>query len=176
MNYHEFEDRIRRLVASASEKARYQFAQDTIKLLRRSGAETLSELLPQDSQELVNDIITKLDVESTVDLKKKLKRLISVRVAEHVDGDPSEFDKIEPLDGHEIHPDITELLCAVDNWLEYRATRNPYFIERIAINMVNSLDYYIGGDSGEYSTDNFLGEPAMREEFHRQEHFLGGHE
>jgi hypothetical protein len=40
--------------------------------------------------------------------------------------------------------------------------------------MVNMLDYHIGGDSGKYSTDNMLGARAMREEYHRQEHFLAG--
>jgi hypothetical protein len=157
VNYYEFEARIKRLVSSASESARFRFAHDTILLLHRSAAALLSEEMTEDDRRLLHDILAKIDIQSTLELKEKLGPL---------------HDAMCVARALEAHPDITELLGAIHNWLEYRATRNPHFIERMAVNMVNSLDYYIGGDSGAYSTDNILAAAEMREEFHRQEHFL----
>ncbi|MBI2805749.1 MAG: hypothetical protein HYX68_12285 [Planctomycetes bacterium] len=158
MDYFQFEERIKQLVSSASEAARYRFGRDTIRLLHRAAWDTFWEEFSDEARPLLADILADIDIQSTDELKEKVKRLRN-----SMEIDPDDFI-----------PEITDLLNAIDNWLAYRATRNPRFIERIAIDMVNSLDYYIGGDTGEYSTDNMLGAPEMREEFHRQAHFLAG--
>lgn len=152
MDYFQFEARIKRLAFAASEKARFRFAQDTLLLMHRAAAETLAHEFTPERQQVVAEILATVNVESTADLKAKLDSLGAVGFC----------------------PDVTDLLSAVGNWLDYRATRNPEFIFRIAVDIVNMLDYHIGGDSGKYSTDNMLGARAMREEYHRQGHFLAG--
>jgi hypothetical protein len=74
------------------------------------------------------------------------------------------------------HPDITEWMCAVANWVAYLTSGDPSAVARLAINMVNSIDYAIGGDTDEYSTRNMLGSPMMQAEYERQERLLvAGH-
>jgi hypothetical protein len=152
VNYFLFEARIKRLAFAASEKARFRFAQDTLLLLHRAAAETIARAFTLERQQLVAEILANVNVESTADLKAKLDQLGVLGFC----------------------PYVTDLLSAIGNWLDYRATRNPEFILRVAVDMVNMLDDHIGGDSGKYSTDNMLGAKAMREEYHRQGHFLAG--
>jgi hypothetical protein len=141
---------MKRLAFAASERARFRFAQDTLLLLHRAAAESLAGELTPEQHRLATNVLAKVNIESTDDLKAKLAQLGGI-------GDC---------------PYVTDFLSAVGNWLDYRATRNPEFIFRMAVDMVNMLDYHIGGDSGKYSTDNMLGAKAMREEYHRQAHFL----
>lgn len=61
---------------------------------------------------------------------------------------------------------------AVDSWADYRLTSHPVYIAHIAINMVNAVDYDIGGDTAEYSVDNMLGAPEMVAEYNRQRRML----
>ena len=74
----------------------------------------------------------------------------------------------DPVRAIEFNPKVTELVCAVDNWADYRITNDPVCVGHIAINMVNAVDYEIGGETGDYSIQNMLGAPEMLEEHHRQ--------
>lgn len=152
MDYFQFEARIKRLAFAASEGARFRFAQDTLLLLHRAAAEALAREFTKERRGLLTAILANINVQATSEPKANLEQVSAV----------------------EFRPYVTDLLSAVGNWLDYRATRNPEFIFRIAVDMVNMLDYHIGGDSGKYSTDNMLGAKAMREEYHRQGHFLRG--
>lgn len=69
----------------------------------------------------------------------------------------------------EFDPDITELLCAIDNLLNYAVARDPQFISKIAINMLNCIDYAVSG-----LPEDILVEPTMREEHERQKRLLTG--
>ena len=131
---------------------RFRFAQDTLLLLHRAAAGSLAGELTLEQRQLAANIFAKLNIDSTDELKTKLAQLGAV--------------------GN--RPYVTDFLSAVANWLDYRATKNPDFIFRMAVDMVNMLDYHIGGDSSGYSTDNMLGAKAMCEEYHRQAHFLAG--
>jgi hypothetical protein len=72
----------------------------------------------------------------------------------------------------EFHPALTELLCAVDSFIQYRRDGEPSHVADIARNAVNNVDYHIGGDSGDYSIENMLGSPLMVAEFERMQRLL----
>ncbi len=119
-------------------------------LLRRAAAKPLARKLTLEQQGLVEKLLAKVNIASTDECKTMLDDIGVIRSS----------------------PYVADLFSAVGNRLDYRATRNPEFIFLMAVDMVNMLDYHIGGDSGRYSTDNMLGAKAMREEYHRQAHFL----
>jgi hypothetical protein len=160
VRYSDFEYRIKQMALSSSGTARHQFAFDTIERLCQSAQQAIINELTNVEQCLLAEILLSLETIPAVRVKRKLQELC----------DSMERDPVRAM---EFHCDITELLCAIDNWLDYRSTADPLFIAGLAINMVNSIDHLIGGAMGEYSIDNIRGAPQMREEFERQKRLLG---
>ena len=78
----------------------------------------------------------------------------------------------DPIRAIEFNPKVTELVCAAGSWADYRITNDPVHVAHIAINMVNVVDYEIGDQASEYSTENMLGAPEMVAEHDRQQRML----
>jgi hypothetical protein len=159
MTYNEFEQEIMRMAASATEEARIRFARETITLLRSAAAPALATELSASEQELLSEIVAFAERGSAEGLRPKLKQLTDQLCS----------DEVRAV---EFHPDVTELLCAIDNLIAYSEMRDPRCIGRVAINMVNSIDHAIGGDSNEYSIGNMLAAEPMRREYERQKSLL----
>jgi hypothetical protein len=159
MRYAEFEVNIEKLAAAATPERRRRFALDTIGLLYQAAdaparGELNGEELRQFAALMEGVEISPPDVLAGVlaSLNESMCR--------------------DPVRAIEFHPDITELLCAIDHWIGYRRSGDPHRIAGLAINRVNSVDYAIGGDVGEYSTDNMLGAAKMVAEVQRQQRLL----
>ena len=159
MRYADFERQIMEMAISASEVARRGFAIDTIVRLHQSASDAIRNEYTEPERSLLASILDGLESTSADVLKLKLKQLT----------ESLERDSVRAI---EFRPDVTELLCAIDSWLDYRLSCDPHFIGAIAINMVNSIDYAIGGEIGDYSINNVFGAPAMVAEHQRQERML----
>jgi hypothetical protein len=159
MRYAEFEQSIERTVAAASADACRRFALDTIRLLHGQVESATRAELTSEEQQWLSSLIVGVEAESPGDLASTLEAL-------------NESMCHDPVRAIEFHPGISELLCAIDNWIGYRRTAEPRLIAGVAINMVNALDYAIRGDVGEYSIDNMLGATEMVAEFQRQQRLL----
>jgi hypothetical protein len=157
MDYVEYETWIEALAAKSARAARRRFAHDTIHRLHEAADLELEEQISGDELALIGEILEHLDDDDVPHLEEGLQ-LLRRSMAD------DEFSSHDPK--------IAELLGAIDNWLEYRVTGNPCFIARLAINMINQIDHRLGGDGPDYSIDNMEGAAEMREEFHRQRHFL----
>jgi hypothetical protein len=163
MRYGDFEKLIHRMAVSASEPARSSFALDTIDRLHASTLDAIRDEFTEAERLRLNEILEGLDRQPAVLLKQKLKELNDILCR-------------DPIRAIEFNPKSTELLCAIDNWLDYRITRDPECVGHIAINMVNVVDYEIGEAVGDYSTENMLGAPEMVAEHQRQQRMLAGPE
>jgi len=161
MRYSDLENCIKEIAASSSETARHHFAHDTIRRLHQSAVEAISKELTDSERRLLTELLAGLDSQPAEGLKAKLNDLTDSMCR-------------DPVRAIEFHADITELLCAIDSWIDYRRTADAEHIFGIAIAMVNSVDYAIGGDTADYSVKNMLGASEMREEFERQQHLLMG--
>lgn len=159
MKYAEFEQQIRHMVTAASEAARRAFSLDTIGLLYQSAKKAIDKDFTMDERRLLSQLLSGLEIVPTPELKRKLNQLVESQCR----------DSVRAI-GY--HRDATELICAIDSWLEYQLTRDPACVARLAICMVNSVDYAIGGDEAEYSVNNMLGSPAMVAEYQRQQRLL----
>jgi hypothetical protein len=159
MRYAEFEERIEQIAAAASDEARRRFALDTIGLLHQSAQEPARRELTTEEQRLLSTLLQGVEVRLPDELAGALDELNNSMC-------------LDPVRAIEFHPDITELLCAIDNWIEYRRSGDPRHIARLGINRVNSVDYAIGGDIGEYSVNNMRGASEMVAEFQRQQRLL----
>jgi hypothetical protein len=159
MRYAELEQRIEEMAAAASEDARRCFALDTIRLLKQAAEQPSREELTVEEQRLLSTLLNGLESQPDADLAATLEQLNASMCR-------------DPVRAIEFHPSITELLCAIDNWLGYRRSGDPHRIADVAINAVNHVDYVIGGDARGYSISNMLGAPEMVAEFHRQRRLL----
>jgi hypothetical protein len=161
MTYNHFEREIMHMVASATNASRLRFALDTIGLLGRSAEAAIEAQMSEAERGALAEIMAGVETGSAGGLRPKLEELTNSLCK----------DEVRAI---EFHPDITELLCALDSFLEYADTKDPKLIGRIALNMVNSIDHAIVGDSKGYSIDNMMGANEMRNEYERQKALLVG--
>jgi hypothetical protein len=159
MHYAEFKASIERMAATATPEARRHFALDTIRLLYQSADAPAREQLTDEEQRLLSALMEGVEARPPDELAGVLEAL------------NGSMDR-DPVRAVEFHPDITELLCAIDHWIGYRRSGNPHLIACLAVNRVDSVDYAIGGDVGAYSVKNMLGAPEMVAEAHRQQRLL----
>lgn len=161
MTYKEFERRIQGMAAAATDADRLCFSRDTIGLLHSSAHQALSTELTEAEREVLSEILVGVESGALNGLRPKLKALTDSLCS----------DEVRAI---EFHPYITELLCAIDNLLGYSETKDSDYIRRLAVNMVNSIDHAIGGDSAAYSINNIMGAEQMRVEHERQKRLLIG--
>jgi hypothetical protein len=160
MRYSDFEKHIHECAATASDSSRRIFALDTLARLHASAADALVAELTPEEYHLAAYLNRNAAHDDPRALTEKLITLDAMMTA-------------DPVRAIEFHPDITEWMCALDHWIAYLTSGDSSAIARLAINMVNSIDYAIGGDTEEYSGENMLGAPAMRDEYERQRRLLG---
>jgi hypothetical protein len=156
LRYSEFEKEIRSMATAATHDARLGFARDTIRLLHQSVATAISQELTETEQRLLDRVLAGIQADSFPESRAAFEEL---------DQSTCEDD----VRAIELHPDLTELLCVIDNLLAYVVARDPQLIARIAINMVNCIDYAIDG-----LPENIMAAPQMQDEFKRQQRLLGG--
>jgi hypothetical protein len=159
MRYVDFEMLIQQMAASASDTVRRLFAFDTIARLHASAESAIREEFTESERLLLAEIVAGLERLPAAVLKRKVQEL-----------DDSQCR--DPIRAIEFNPKVTELVCALDNWADYRINSDPLCIGHLAINMVNGVDYDIGGHTGAYSTENMLGAPEMVAEHYRQKRLL----
>lgn len=158
MRYKDFEKRIKEMVAAASDDARRRFALDTIRLLYESAKAPAKEDLTPIEHELVAELVNGANSRPVDELQTILEQL----------SQSTSHDEVRAI---EIHADIVELMCGIDNWIAYRRAGDPQSIFGLAINRVNSVDFAVGGDS---DIENFFAVPEMSAEFERQKNLLLG--
>jgi hypothetical protein len=161
MTYRELEEKIMEMAASATDAARLRFARETVGLLRNVADHAIATELTEAEQKMLALILADVASGSMDGLNSKLKQL----------NDSMCRDEIRAI---EFDSDITELLCAIDNLLAYFAASDPEYVGKIGINMVNSIDNAIGGDSESYSIHEMMGAEEMRREYERQRTLLVG--
>jgi hypothetical protein len=159
LRYADMEKQIKALVNAASEAARTAFALDSIKRLHFLAKEPIATEFPEPDRQLLTEILAGVEDRPVHELKRQLAEL---------NGSQGR----DPARSIELPPSATELLGAIDCWLNYRDTGRSRFVVQIALHVVNSVDYALGGDVGHYSIDNMLGAPEMVEECERQQRIL----
>jgi len=159
MRYSDFEKLIHNMAAAASESARKAFAVDTINRLYASAERAIHDEFTESERLLLREIVAGLESLPAAVLKGKVREL-----------DDSQCR--DPIRAIEFNPKVTELVCAANSWADYRITNDPVHVAHIAINMVNVVDYEIGDQASEYSTENMLGAPEMVAEHDRQQRML----
>ena len=156
--YRELEQMIHRMTASATEAARRAFALDTIARLKDATADAVDQEFTEPERGLLSEILATLEGDPAI-VRQKLDTLLELQ---------SE-DQVRSI---EFRPDVTELLGATYGWLDYRLTSDPAHIARIAINMVNAINYALDEADSASSVDDMLGPPQMREEHERRQRLL----
>ena len=159
MRYEEFKNRIDQMAAPATPAARCRFAVETIRLLRLRVEKEIQKELTEEERKSLSALLTGFETESPDQLAQTLNALVESITR----------DDVRAI---EFHPTITELLCAFDNWINYRRSPNPKWIANMAIDLVNVVDYEIGGNAESYSVRNILGAPEMVAELERQKRIL----
>jgi hypothetical protein len=163
MRYADFEKLIHGMAASASQTARRSFALDTLNRLHACCQKAIREEFTEAERARLHEILAGLEQQPAPELKQKLLELNDILCR-------------DPVRSIEFNPKTTQLLCAIDNWIDYLTTRDPQCVSNIAINMVNAVDCEIDRPIAEYSIDNMLGAPEMIAEHQRQQRMLAGHE
>lgn len=159
MRYPEFERRIVQIALAAPAKACHHFAIDTIRQLADSSEDAVKTELSSAERELLNRLLSDLSNGALSELTDAFSSLI----------DSTGKDPVRAI---ELRSDLTQLLCAIDSYIRYRQIGDPHLIAAIAINGINGVDYAIGGDGENYSTDNILGSPRMVAEYERVQRLL----
>jgi hypothetical protein len=160
MTSEELDAGIAELVRNASYTARRAFALETIRLMHQGLVRTIKEEFGEEEQRLLDTLMGHLPDWPVASLAEKLRLL-------------DQSTGADPIRAIEFHPSLTELLGAIESWLHFRNTGKQKHICEIAISRVNMVDYDIGGDIGDYSIFNMLGDSRMDAEYHRiQDHLL----
>src|SRR4030095_2779372 len=100
---------IHRTAVSASESARCAFALDTMGRLHNFAKEAIHEEFTDTERILLTEILANLEREPMQILKQKLQEVNDSLCQ-------------DPIRAIEFNPNVTELLCAIDSWLDYRVT------------------------------------------------------
>ena len=163
MRYADFEKLIYDMVACATASARRAFALDTIGRLHLAAQSAISDEFMESERLLLAEIVAGIESLPAAELKRKVTELNDIQCQ-------------DPVRAIEFNPKTTDFICAIDSWADYRLNNDPAYVARIAISMVNAIDYNIEGNTAEYSTDNMLGAPEMAAEYRRQRRMLIGAE
>lgn len=155
MRFSEFQEEINRMASAATDEARFRFALDTIRLLHQSVKTAITEEMSGPEQALLEQLLNAVYERSFDGLRPKLEALLESMSA-------------DSARAQGFHPDIDEVIASIDNLLDYALLQNPQSIARIAISMVNSIDYSIG----DQSVDNIMAAQEMRDEYERQKRLL----
>lgn len=135
MRYAEFEQHIKLMATLASPESCRRFALDSIRLMHESAESTAEQGLTIKERQLLSALVNGVETLPPEELNAVLAELIQ--------------STNDPVRAEGFHPQLIELLCAIDHWIRYQHSGNPYLIARLAINSVNSVDYAIGGDTKE---------------------------
>lgn len=163
MRYADFKKLIRSMVACATPSARRAFALDTIGRLHTSAQSAISGEFTESERLLLDEIVAGFESLPAAELKRKVAELKDIQCQ-------------DPVRAIEFNPKTTDFICALDSWADYQLTNDSERVARIAISMVNAIDYDLEGFAAGYSIDNMLGAPEMAAEHHRQRRMLIGAE
>src|SRR5215813_228053 len=112
MRYTDFEKLIHKRAADASESARKAFALDTINRLYVSAEHLIRDEFTESERLLLSEIVASLESLPAAVLKEKVR----------------ELDGSHPIRAIEFNPKVTELVCAVDSWADYRISNDPVHV------------------------------------------------
>jgi hypothetical protein len=159
MRYAEFVANIERMAAAATPEACRRFALDTIGLLYRAAEAPAQQELSDEERLRLAALVGGVEASPPDELDGALAALNDSMCR-------------DPVRAIEFHPDLTELLCAIDHWLGYRRSGDPHQIACLAVNRVNSVDYALRGAGAAYSAGDMLGAAEMVAEARRQQRLL----
>ena len=143
----------------ATDSCRRDFALDTIGRLHASASDAFRSELTPDERQMADNLAKHF---ADADPQAQLDTLTRLN-------DSMTEDDVRAI---EFHYDITEWMCALESWFNFRLTNDPSHIASIAINMVNSIDQTLDDDPDGYSINNMLGDPKMVAEYERQQRLL----
>ncbi len=155
MRYQEYEKFIARMAAAASADAQRHFALESLRLLTEFAEPSAQGQLNASEKQLLLSLIEGVEKLTPDVLAEGLIKLSASMCS----------DDIRAI---EFNPDITELTCAIDNWIQFRLSNDPCFIAGIAVNMVNSVAFH----ADRFDIDDMLRLPEMAAEFKRQTRLL----
>ncbi len=158
MNYSEYEEWIEHAAATAAEDSRVSFACETVRALSIEARGAIQNELYPEERALVKAIVDGLEGDPEV-LREKLEEL---EAQLYVDQDR----KVRYI------PSLTEFLCSIAHFLDYRRSANPAYIAAIGLNIINVIDYAVSGQVEGYSIADILVSEDMRAEIDRQERLL----
>jgi hypothetical protein len=161
MRYRDFEKLVHQMAAAASEVARRSFALDTIQRLHATALPVIEVEFTESERLRLEEILANLDREPAPMLKKKLHELHDEQC-------------VDPVRAIEFNHLSTDLICAIDNWLDYRITGNPESVVGVAMDMVNAIDFETDEVTHESLSENMFAAPEMVAEHQRQKRMLVG--
>jgi hypothetical protein len=158
LNYSEYEEWIEHAAATAAEDSRISFACETVRALNIEARGAIQNELTERERELISSIVDGLEGSAEV-LRSSLEEL------EELLYEDSER-KVRYI------PSLTEFLCSIAHFLDYRESSNPAYIAAIGLNIINVIDYAVSGQVDGYSIADILVSEDMRAEIDRQERLL----
>lgn len=158
MNYSEYEEWIKHAAATAAEDSRLSFACETVRALSIEARGAIQNELTDRERELVEGIVNGLEGDPEV-LREHLEELEGLLYQDQT-------RKVRYI------PSLTEFLCAIAHFLDYRTSTNPAYIAAIGLNIINVIDYAVSGQVEGYSIADILVSEDMRAEIDRQERLL----
>lgn len=158
MNYSEYEEWIEHAAATAADDSRVSFACETVRALSIEARGAIQNELYPEERALVEAIVDGLEGDPEV-LREKLDELEAQLYADQT-------RKVRYI------PSLTEFLCSIAHFLDYRSSANPAYIAAIGLNIINVIDYAVSGQVEGYSIADILVSEDMRAEIDRQERLL----
>ncbi|MDZ4835406.1 MAG: hypothetical protein SGJ27_16635 [Candidatus Melainabacteria bacterium] len=158
MNYSEYEEWIKLAAASAAEDSRLSFACETVRALNIEARGAIQNELTARERQLIASIVDGL--EGNPDLMRENLEELETLLYEDQDR------KVRYI------PSLTEFLCSIAHFLDYRDSSNPAYIAAIGLNIINVIDYAVSGQVDGYSIADILVSEDMRAEIERQERLL----
>lgn len=158
VNYSEYEEWIKHVASTASEPSRLSFACETIGALQFEARGAIANELTGEERSIIQSIVDGLEG-SAEDMAERLDILESLLYADS-------SRKVRYI------PSLTEFLCSLAHFLDYKKTQNPAYIAAIGLNMINVIDYAVSGQIDGYSISDILQAEDMCAEIQRQERLL----
>lgn len=134
------------------------FACETVRALNIEARGAIQNELFPEERELVEAIVDGLEGDPEV-LREKLEELEALLYQD-------QSRKVRYI------PSLTEFLCSIAHFLDYRGSSNPAYIAAIGLNIINVIDYAVSGQVEGYSIADILVSEDMRAEIDRQERLL----
>lgn len=158
MNYSEYEEWIKLAASSAAEDSRLSFACETVRALNIEARGAIQNELTARERVLISSIVEGLEGNPDV-LRENLEELETLLYEDQT-------RKVRYI------PSLTEFLCSIAHFLDYRDSSNPAYIAAIGLNIINVIDYAVSGQVEGYSIADILVSEDMRAEIERQERLL----